>query len=204
MSGWSRGGPWPRRAGMAAARRMAAPSTSGCVQGPPDPDRGAQAMSEARTALEDKVVEAARAAARRSSWRWWRNSSPAIRQPRVGRRAARRGEAQRLLARRLQALGAQTDLWEPEPTGTGNRHVPDYLDFHGRPQLSARLPGTGVAAASCSVATSTRSRQSRLTLWTAIRSTPRLAGGRSVGGGRRHERWHRLQLVALESLHRPA
>ena len=46
-----------------------------------------------------------------------------------------------LLQRRLAALGAVTDLWEPEPTGTGNRHVPDGLDFRGRPQLAAWLRG---------------------------------------------------------------
>ena len=34
-----------------------------------------------------------------------------------------------------QALGATADLWEPEPTGKGNRFVPDDLDFVGRPQL---------------------------------------------------------------------
>jgi acetylornithine deacetylase len=48
---------------------------------------------------------------------------------------------QGLLAERLGALGADVDVWEPEPTGTGNRHVPDDLDFCERPQLAARLPG---------------------------------------------------------------
>ena len=48
----------------------------------------------------------------------------------------------------LQALlashthpGHAVDLWEPEPTGTGNRFVPDGLNFQGRPQLLAHLPG---------------------------------------------------------------
>jgi len=50
---------------------------------------------------------------------------------------------QRLLAARLEKLGAEVDLWEPEPTGTGNRHVPDGLTFEGRPQLAARLAGRG-------------------------------------------------------------
>jgi len=50
---------------------------------------------------------------------------------------------QRVLEARLRAIGAETDLWEPEPTGTGNRHVPDDLDFAGRPQLTARLAGRG-------------------------------------------------------------
>jgi len=50
---------------------------------------------------------------------------------------------QMLLAERLAALGATVDLWEPEPTGKGNRFVPDDLDFVGRPQLAATLPGAG-------------------------------------------------------------
>ncbi len=49
-------------------------------------------------------------------------------------------ELQRLLAARLAALGAEIDLWEPEPTGEGGRFVPPGLDFVGRPQLVARLP----------------------------------------------------------------
>ncbi len=50
---------------------------------------------------------------------------------------------QGILTTRLKALGAEVDLWEPEPTGTGNRFVPDQLDFSGRPQLAARLAGAG-------------------------------------------------------------
>ncbi|HUK77729.1 MAG TPA: ArgE/DapE family deacylase [Thermoleophilia bacterium] len=50
---------------------------------------------------------------------------------------------QETLAARLRAIGAEVDIWEPEPTGTGNRFVPDDLDFAGRPQLAARLAGTG-------------------------------------------------------------
>ena len=50
---------------------------------------------------------------------------------------------QRLLAARLEALGAAPDLWEPEPTGDGDRFVPAGLDFAGRPQLAATLAGTG-------------------------------------------------------------
>jgi acetylornithine deacetylase len=53
---------------------------------------------------------------------------------------------QELLASRLRVLGAAVDVWEPEPTGTGNRFVPDGLDFRGRPQLLARLAGTSRAA----------------------------------------------------------
>ncbi len=50
-------------------------------------------------------------------------------------------ELQEYLRRRLAALGADTDVWEPPPTGTGNRVVPDGLDFTGRPQLAAHLRG---------------------------------------------------------------
>ncbi len=50
---------------------------------------------------------------------------------------------QRLLVARLEALGASCDLWEPPPTGAGDRFVPAGLDFVGRPQLAARLPGAG-------------------------------------------------------------
>ena len=50
---------------------------------------------------------------------------------------------QEYLRARLDAAGAVTDLWEPEPTGSGNLFVPDDLDFTGRPQLAARLGGAG-------------------------------------------------------------
>ena len=53
------------------------------------------------------------------------------------------GRLQRALAVRLRAMGAEVDVWEPEPTGRGNRFVPDDLDFKGRPQLVARLAGSG-------------------------------------------------------------
>jgi acetylornithine deacetylase len=50
---------------------------------------------------------------------------------------------QRFLEQRLKDIGAATDLWEPEPTGTGNRHYADNLDFRGRPQLAGTVPGSG-------------------------------------------------------------
>jgi acetylornithine deacetylase len=55
-------------------------------------------------------------------------------------------QLQRLLAARLAALGAEIDLWEPEPTDEGGRFVPPGLDFVGRPQLIARLSGAASAA----------------------------------------------------------
>jgi acetylornithine deacetylase len=61
----------------------------------------------------------------------------------VGDRPHDEERLQRLLAGRLEKIGAEIDLWEPEPTGTGNRHVPDGLTFEGRPQLAARLEGRG-------------------------------------------------------------
>ena len=61
----------------------------------------------------------------------------------VGDPARQEAELQEHLRRRLAALGADVDVWEPEPTGTGNRVVPDGLDFRGRPQLAARLRGAG-------------------------------------------------------------
>jgi len=50
---------------------------------------------------------------------------------------------QTYLQGRLARLGAECDLWEPPPTGTGNPLVPDNIDFAGRPQLAARIAGTG-------------------------------------------------------------
>ncbi len=57
--------------------------------------------------------------------------------------ARQEAELQACLKRRLDALGAETDVWEPPPTGVGNRVVPDGLDFEGRPQLAARARGAG-------------------------------------------------------------
>ena len=98
-------------------------------------------MSEARTALEDRVVEAARAA---------RDEVVGLvtglvacdttaRMP--GDPARDEEKLQRLLAARLEGLGARPDLWEPDPTGAGSRFVPAGLDFVGRPQLAAVVPG---------------------------------------------------------------
>lgn len=61
----------------------------------------------------------------------------------VGDEARDEDELQRLLAARLVALGVGVDLWEPPETGSGNRFIPDHLDFRGRPQMLARLPGGG-------------------------------------------------------------
>ena len=51
---------------------------------------------------------------------------------------------QRYLADRLTSAGAETDLWEPEPSElVGSPLVPEGLQFDGRPQLMARIPGGG-------------------------------------------------------------
>jgi acetylornithine deacetylase len=51
---------------------------------------------------------------------------------------------QEYLAARLRAAGAEIDLWEPDADELRGRPlVPPGLDFAGRPQLIARLRGTG-------------------------------------------------------------
>ena len=51
---------------------------------------------------------------------------------------------QEYLAARLSAAGAEIDLWEPDPDALqGKPLVPPGLDFAGRPQLVARLRGSG-------------------------------------------------------------
>jgi len=51
---------------------------------------------------------------------------------------------QEYLARRLQAAGAQAELWEPAAEELAGRPlVPEGLTFEGRPQLAARLAGEG-------------------------------------------------------------
>ena len=58
----------------------------------------------------------------------------------------RRDEArlQEHLARRLGALGAETEVWEPAPQDlAGSRLVPPGLRFDGRPQMFARVGGSG-------------------------------------------------------------
>ena len=50
---------------------------------------------------------------------------------------------QDILERRLRALGAETELWEPDPIGPEHPYLAFGLDFAGRPQLVARLRGAG-------------------------------------------------------------
>ena len=67
----------------------------------------------------------------------------------VGDPPRQEAELQEYLRRRLAALGADVDVWEPEPTGTGNRVVPDGLDFAGG-RSSPRGCAARAAAARCS------------------------------------------------------
>ena len=51
---------------------------------------------------------------------------------------------QQALADRLAACGAEVDLWEPAPEDAGGHPLSvEGLGFDGRPQLAARLRGTG-------------------------------------------------------------
>jgi len=51
---------------------------------------------------------------------------------------------QKILAARLRAIGAEVQLFEPQAIVAGQSPtIPFALDFKGRPQLIARLPGSG-------------------------------------------------------------
>lgn len=50
---------------------------------------------------------------------------------------------QKALSARLYEIGAEIDMWEPEPMTIGSRLAPAKLDFIGRPQLAALLQGRG-------------------------------------------------------------
>jgi acetylornithine deacetylase len=63
-----------------------------------------------------------------------------------GRAKGQEFELQSYLRSRLTALGADTDMWEPDPTGQGNQNVPDDLRFDGRPQLVGHIAGSGQGA----------------------------------------------------------
>jgi acetylornithine deacetylase len=54
---------------------------------------------------------------------------------------------QGLLAQRLGAIGAEVDVFEPDPTPLRDeRQLLDGIHFDGRPQLVARVPGAGGGA----------------------------------------------------------
>ena len=93
--------------------------------------------------LEDRLVERARSAKDElvALTRDLVGCDTTSREP--GDPARDEARLQGIVASRLQALGADVDVWEPEPTGKGNRYVPDDLDFVGRPHVAASLRGAG-------------------------------------------------------------
>jgi acetylornithine deacetylase len=95
------------------------------------------------TATEERVTEAARAARREVQGLLGDLVACDTTARLPGAPARDEEKLQRLLVARLEALGASCDLWEPAPTGAGSRFVPAGLDFVGRPQLAAVLPGAG-------------------------------------------------------------
>jgi len=100
-------------------------------------------MTELRSALEERIVETARTARDDVVGLLGELVACDTTARSVDEPAREEEKLQQLLARRLQALGAAVDLWEPPSTGTGDRHVPDELTFGGRPQLAAHLRGAG-------------------------------------------------------------
>ncbi len=65
----------------------------------------------------------------------------------VGDPPRQEAELQAVLAARLEAAGAEVDLWEPDADAlAGMPMVPPGLDFRGRPQLIATFHGTGAGA----------------------------------------------------------
>jgi acetylornithine deacetylase len=100
-------------------------------------------VSRAPTALEEKVIEAA-LGARDEIVQLVTGLVACDTTARMPGQPARDEEKlQRLLAARLARIGAVPELWEPAPTGDGSRFLPAGLDFAGRPQLAAVLPGVG-------------------------------------------------------------
>ncbi|NLG54132.1 MAG: M20/M25/M40 family metallo-hydrolase, partial [Rhodococcus sp.] len=52
---------------------------------------------------------------------------------------------QSILGKRLSAIGAEVDIWEPDPIPAGHPLWPE-MDFVGRPQLAAVIRGSGGGA----------------------------------------------------------
>src|SRR5665811_2012379 len=103
--------------------------------------RGECAVSGPRSALEQKVIEAALEARDEIVGLVTELVACDTTARLPGQPARDEEKLQRLLAARLAKLGAQPDLWEAAPTGVGSRFLPAGLDFAGRPQLAAVLPG---------------------------------------------------------------
>ena len=84
---------------------------------------------ELQSALEERVVEAVRAAKDELVGLAAELVACDTRARLPGDPARDEEKLQRLLAARLEALGAAPDVWEPAPTGAGDRFVPAGLDF---------------------------------------------------------------------------
>jgi acetylornithine deacetylase len=121
----------------------------------------------------------------------------------VGDPARDEERLQRLLAAHLASLGADVDVWEPHDTGTGNRFIPDHLEFRGRPQLLARLSGAGAGPTLLLNghidAVDVEPREQ----WSSDPFAPEVREGRLYGRGAADMKGGiAAQLVALESLRR--
>jgi len=100
-------------------------------------------VNEQRSTLEEKVVEAALGARDEVVGLVTKLVAYDTTARLPGQQARDEEKLQQVLAARLAKIGAQPDLWEPAPTGAGSRFLPAGLDFVGRPQLAAVLPGAG-------------------------------------------------------------
>ena len=162
-------------------------------------------MAEVRSALEEKVVEAVRASRDELFGLTAELVACDTTARTPGMPARDEDKLQRILARAARAPGRRADVWEPEPTGTGNRHVPDDLDFKGRPQLAAQLRGAGGGRSLLlnghidAVDVEPREQVEQRSLQG---DRARRAALRSRHG--RHEGRHRRAVIALETLRAPA
>ena len=109
---------------------------------------------------------------------------------------------QRLLQARLEAVGAETDLWEPEPT-VGDRFLPDALSFRGRPQLAAWLRGHGAGRSLLLLGHIDAVSAEPVDRWTSDPFRADVRDGKLLGRGACDMKGGLgAVLVALETLHR--
>lgn len=91
---------------------------------------------------------------------------------------------QEFLARRLSAIGAKVDLWEPDAdTMAGQPLVPPGLDFAGRPQLIATQRGRGAGPAVVFNGHIDVVSAEPLASWTSDPFTPKVRDGKLYGRG---------------------
>ena len=72
---------------------------------------------------------------------------------------------QQTLGARLRAIGAEVDIWEPEPTGRATVSCPTTSTSRGGHNLPPVWRAAAAAARSCSTGTSTRSHLGRVEDW---------------------------------------